>query len=91
MANTASAKQRIRNSARKAQFNRLHRSRTRTAIKSTREAVVAKDLTAAKEGLDKSISLLDRAAGKGVMHKNAAARKKSRLMKLLNKAQAAKK
>ena len=91
MANTASAKQRIRNSARKAQFNRLHRSRTRTAVKNAREAVAAKDLTAAKDRLDNAISLLDRAAGKGVIHRNSAARKKSRLMKALNKAQAAKK
>ena len=91
MANTASAKQRIRNSARKAQFNRLHRSRTRTAIKSARETIAAKDLTAASEQVVKAMGLLDKAAGKGVIHKNAAARKKSRLAKALNKATAAKK
>jgi small subunit ribosomal protein S20 len=91
VANTASAKQRIRNSARKAQFNRLHRSRARTAIKNTREAITSKDLPTANEEIAKAISNLDRAAGKGVIHKNNAARRKSRLMKQLNKASAAKK
>ncbi|MFN4293467.1 MAG: 30S ribosomal protein S20 [Thermoflexales bacterium] len=89
MANTASAKQRIRNSARKAQFNRLHRSRSRTAIKKARLAIMSKDLEQAKVELVKAISYLDRAAGKGVIHKNNAARRKSRLMKLYNKAVAA--
>lgn len=91
MANTASAKQRIRNSARKAQFNRLHRSRSRTAVKNVRVAIVAKDMTLAQEELVKAMSYLDKAAGKGVIHKNNAARRKSRLMKAFNKAMAAKK
>lgn len=91
MANTASAKQRIRNSARKAQFNRLHRSRSRTAVKNTRVAIGAKDVPLAQEEIIKAMSYLDKAAGKGVIHKNNAARRKSRLMKALNKATAAKK
>jgi small subunit ribosomal protein S20 len=91
VANTASAKQRIRNSARKAQHNRLHRSRTRTAVKNVRASLAGKDVPAAKEQIVKAISLLDKAAGKGVIHPNSAARKKSRLMKALNKAEAAKK
>jgi len=85
MANTESAKQRARNSARKAQHNRLHRSRSRTAIKKTRLALAAKDTEQAKAELRRAISYLDRAAGKGVIHKNNAARRKSRLMKLFNK------
>jgi len=85
MANTESAKQRARNSARKAQYNRLHRSRARTAVKKTRLALMAKDPEQAKAELRKAISYLDRAAGKGVIHKNNAARRKSRLMKLYNK------
>ncbi len=88
MANTASAKQRIRNSARKAIYNRLHRSRSRTAVKKVRAAIAAKDLATARQELIKAISYLDRAAGKGVIHKNNAARRKSRLMKLLHKAEA---
>jgi SSU ribosomal protein S20P len=89
VANTASAKQRIRNSARKAKFNRLHRSRSRTAVKKTRLAIMSKDLEQAKVELIKAISYLDRAAGKGVIHKNNAARRKSRLMRQYNKAVAA--
>ncbi len=85
MANTESAKQRARNSARKAQYNRLHRSRARTAIKKTRLALTMKNFEQAKAELLKAISYLDRAAGKGVIHKNNAARRKSRLMKLYNK------
>ena len=91
MANTASAKQRIRNSARKAKFNRLHRSRARTAIKSTRSAIGEKDLPMAQAEIAKAISYLDKAAGKGVIHKNNAARRKSRLVKALNKTAAPKK
>ena len=90
MANTLSAKQRIRNSARKAIFNRLHRSRARTYIKNTRELVAKKDIETAKTQVLVSISALDRAAGKGVVHPNNAARRKSRLMKMLNKASAKK-
>ena len=86
MANTLSAKQRIRNSARKAKYNRLHRSRARTFVKNTRELVAQKDTEAAKEVALVAISALDRAAGKGVIHPNNAARRKSRLMKLLSKA-----
>jgi len=90
VANTASAQQRIRNSARKAVFNRLHRSRARTFIKNTKAAIGEKDLPTAQEEVVKAISALDKAAGKGVIHPNNAARRKSRLMKLLNKAVAKK-
>ncbi len=91
MANTLSAKQRIRNSARKAKYNRLHRSRARTYVKNTREAIAQKDMDTAKVEIVKALSALDRAAGKGVIHPNNAARRKSRLMKALNKATAVKK
>ncbi len=85
MANTASAEQRIRNSARKAIFNRLHRSRARTFTKNTEEMVAKKDVAGANVELARAISAVDKAAGKGVFHKNKAARTKSRLMKMLNK------
>ena len=90
MANTASAKQRVRNSARKAVVNRWHRSRARTFIKNTRSLIVEKNLDGAKEEIVKAISALDKAAGKGVIHKNNAARRKSRLVKALAKATAKK-
>ncbi len=72
-------------------YNRLHRSRARTAVKKVRQAILAKDLTTAQALIKQAISYLDRAAGKGVIHKNNAARRKSRLMKMLNKALAAQK
>jgi small subunit ribosomal protein S20 len=84
VANTLSAQQRTRNSARKAKFNRLHRSRARTAVKNTRELVASKDASGAKEELTKAIKALDKAAGKGVIHPNNAARRKARLMKAVN-------
>jgi small subunit ribosomal protein S20 len=90
VANTASAQQRARNSARKAVFNRLHRSRARTFIKNTKSLIAEKDLDGAKEEIVKAISALDKAAGKGVIHKNNAARRKSRLVKQLAKATAKK-
>jgi small subunit ribosomal protein S20 len=90
VANTASAQQRARNSARKAVFNRIHRSRARTFIKNTKNLIAEKDLDGAKEEIVKAISALDKAAGKGVIHKNNAARRKSRLVKQLAKATAKK-
>jgi small subunit ribosomal protein S20 len=90
VANTLSAKQRIRNSARKAVHNRLHRSRARTYVKNSRELIGEKEIVSAKSEVEKAISALDRAAGKGVIHANNAARRKSRLMKMLHKASAKK-
>lgn len=83
MANTSSAIKRIRSNARKRQRNTLVRSKVRTAVKKARGALAA----GAEGGADavrSAISELDRAAEKGVMHKNSAARRKSRLMKKLN-------
>ena len=88
MANTQSAKERIRNSARKATYNRVHRSRARTHVKKVRALVAQKELPAAREEILLAISALDRAAGKGIIHPNNAARRKSRLVKLLSKASA---
>lgn len=65
----------------------MHRSRSRTFIANTRELIAEKNLDGAKVEIVKAISALDKAAGKGVIHKNNAARRKSRLMKALNKAE----
>jgi small subunit ribosomal protein S20 len=91
VANTLSAQQRARNSARKAIKNRIHRSRSRTLVKSTRELIAKKDIDSAKAEAMRAISSLDRAAGMGVIHPNNAARRKARLMKLLHKVEGAKK
>ncbi len=62
------------------------RGGVRKAIKRTRMAVAAGDLEAAREHLRIAISRLDRAAQKGVIHPNNAARRKSRLTRLVNQA-----
>ncbi len=83
MANTRSAIKRIRSSARKRARNTLVRSSVRTAVKKANTAVQGKTEDSA-EAVKRAISELDRAASKGVIHKNNAARRKSRLVKKLN-------
>lgn len=82
MANTASAIKRVRSNNRKRIHNKVTRSKMRTAVRSAREAT-PEELRAATL---KAISELDRAAKKGVIHPNNAARRKSRLTKRLNAA-----
>jgi small subunit ribosomal protein S20 len=81
MANTKSALKRIRTSAKRHERNQAVKSATRTFVKKAR-AAVARDVTEAQADLTAAISALDRAAQKGVIHRNNAARRKSRLMKL---------
>jgi len=85
LANTASALKRIRSNNRKRIRNKMVRSATRTAVKQAREAEGAAAAAATKA----AISALDKTARKGVVHPNNAARRKSRLMKRLNKLQSA--
>ena len=59
--------------------NRELRSRLRTALKSIRAAIDGNDLAAAKTALKSTISLIDKMASKGIIHRNAAGRYKSRL------------
>lgn len=84
MANHKSAKKRIRSDARKRENNRAYMSRMRTTIRQAREAIEAGDEAEASQRVHKAISLLDKAANKGIIHKNNAARRKSRLIKHLN-------
>ncbi len=87
MANIKSAIKRIRSSERKQKRNRIVRGSTRTALKKANTAVTEGQPDEAKTAIQKAISALDRAAGKGIIHKNNASRRKSRLMKKLNKMQ----
>jgi small subunit ribosomal protein S20 len=82
LANTKSALKRMRSNMRKRLRNRMILSRTRTALRRAREALAAgqPDEVLIRE----AISQLDRAVAKGVIHRNNAARRKSRLMKRLN-------
>lgn len=76
-----SAIKRVKTSnARNAQ-NMTEKSAMRTAVKKVEAAISTNDSAAAKEALVAATSSLDKAASKGLIHKNAASRKKSRLMK----------
>ena len=85
MAHSKSAKKRVRQNEEQRLRNRQHRSRLRTAIKKLRAAVAAGDQDASQEQLPRTIALLDRMAGRRVIHRNAAARTKSRLSRLVAK------
>ncbi|MBN1656931.1 MAG: 30S ribosomal protein S20 [Anaerolineae bacterium] len=88
MANTKSAIKRMRSSERRRRVNQVHRSRARTYIKKTQQLIVAGKFEQAEAMACQAASALDRAAQKGVIHKNNAARRKSRLMQQLNQARA---
>ncbi|MFQ9984806.1 MAG: 30S ribosomal protein S20 [Lachnospiraceae bacterium] len=84
MANIKSAKKRILVNQTKAARNKAIKSRVKTSIKKVEAAVAAKDSAAAKAALLSTISEIDKAASKGVYHKNTASRKVSRLSKAVN-------
>ncbi len=88
MANIKSAEKRHRQSEKHTAANRVVRGSARTATKKARQAVDTSN-PESREAVLAAMSALDRAATKGVIHKNNAARRKSRLMKALNKSQAA--
>ncbi len=87
MANTKSAIKRIRQNEKRRLRNRMVKSKTRTYIKKAIKVIESKDLEAAKAAALTAIKALDKAAEKGVLHKNNAARRKSRLMRRLARAQ----
>lgn len=84
MANIKSAKKRVLVNRKKAERNKSIKSAVKTSIKKVEAAVAAKDKEAAVTALQNAISTIDRAATKGVYHKNTAARKVSRLSKAVN-------
>ncbi len=84
MANIKSAKKRILVTEIRAARNKSIRSEVKTAIKKVEAAVVAKDKEAANAALSTAISTIESACTKGVYHKNNAARKVSRITKLVN-------
>jgi small subunit ribosomal protein S20 len=83
VANTKSAIKRIRSSERKRERNRVFRSRARTHIKRTRTLVQEGRLDEARESAHQAVVTLDKAAVKGIIHPRNAARRKSRLEKML--------
>jgi len=79
MANTKSAKKAARQSARRAVINKSRRSRLRTAVRKVEEAIASGDRTQALAAMADAEPALVRAAQKGIVHRNAAQRKVSRL------------
>ncbi len=88
MPNNASAKKRMRQEEKRRMHNRSVKSIVKTEVTKARVAIAAPTVgnEDALEAVRKAVSELDRAAKKGVIHKNNAARRKSRLMKQLNAA-----
>lgn len=86
MPNSVSAKKRLRQNEKRRAANRAVKSALRTQIRKVREAVQRGDLEAAEVERRVADKRLDRAGSAGVIHRNAAARTKSRLQHLLKKA-----
>jgi small subunit ribosomal protein S20 len=84
MANTRSALKRIRQNEKRRVRNAAVRSGVRTAVKSTRGVLAARSVDEARQSVAQTIRVLDKAVTKGIIHPNAAARKKSRLTRQLN-------
>ncbi len=79
MANIASARKRARQNEKQRQHNASLRSELRSAVKSVRKVIEAGDKTAAKAVYQRAVSTIDTIADKKIIHKNQAARHKSRL------------
>jgi small subunit ribosomal protein S20 len=79
MANIKSARKRARQAIERRDHNMSLRTAVRTAIKNVKKAIAGGDKAAAAAALEKSRSIIDRVAAKGILHRNAAARHKSRL------------
>ncbi|MFC6332478.1 30S ribosomal protein S20 [Paenibacillus septentrionalis] len=84
MPNIKSAIKRVKTNEKRRALNASQRSALRTAVKTADQALVGTDVEAAKVALINASKKLDKAVTKGLIHKNAAARKKSRLAKKLN-------
>jgi len=84
MPNSRSAKKRVKQDTKRRTLNREQRSELRTQVKKLRAAVAAGDAEASRQELRRTVKALDQAAAKGLIHKNTAARVKSRLTRSVN-------
>jgi small subunit ribosomal protein S20 len=84
MANHFSALKRARQTEKRTLVNRANKSRLRTALRGLREAIATGDRKAAQSGFSATASVIDKAVQKGTIHRNTAARYKSRLSARLN-------
>ena len=82
---TKSALKANRQNIKRREHNRQMRSRLRTALKSIRASLDAKDVKGAKAALQATVSIVDKMATKGIIHRNTASRYKSRLAARLSK------
>ena len=89
MANLKSAIKRLRTSERRRLHNLVYRGRARTAVKKARSLIEKGQLEEGRQAVLAAVHALDKAAAKGIIHKNNAARRKARLMKSLNKVERA--
>ena len=85
---TKSALKANRQNVKRREHNRQMRTKLRSALKAIRASLDAKDVTAAKAALSQTVSIVDKMATKGIIHRNTAARYKSRLSSRLTKATA---
>ena len=85
MANIKSQKKRIKTNEKARMRNRAYRAELKTSVRRVREAVAAGDKEAAQAAANKSCRLMDKAASKGIIHKNQAANRKSGVQALVNK------
>jgi small subunit ribosomal protein S20 len=90
VAHSLSAKKRVRQNLVRRSRNRARKALIRTEVKAFDSAMTAGDFTKAEQELRKVAQRVDRVAAKGTIHKNTAARKRSRLARRLNAAKAAK-
>ena len=89
MAHSLSAKKRIRQNEKRNARNRWRKERVKTAVRSFDDAIEEGNLDEAQTLLNKAASVIDKVASTPAMHKNTAARRRSRLAKRLNAAKAA--
>lgn len=82
-----SAEKRVRTSEKKRLRNKSVRTEVKTSITKAEKLIAGGELEAAKAAVAAAVSSLDNAAGKGVLHSNNTARRKSRLVKKLNQVQ----
>ncbi len=79
MPNHKSAEKRVRQNEKRRAVNRSNRSNLRTQVKKLRTSLAASDKNQSQELLNPTVSAIDKAVNKGILHKNTAARYKSRL------------
>jgi len=84
LARSLSSQKRLRQSVRRAERNKARKSIVKSRVKKVVDAVIHKDATTASKALLEALVTLDRAAGKRTIHRNTAARRKSRLTRKVN-------